>query len=321
MRPDLIDSKNLDANETAHFEQELRFVKTQTYDRLYPDFGLFGGNFPLSYEVPAHARTIEVRSFDVTGIAKIISDFSDDLPRADIIATSDEVKVRTIADSFGYSIDEIRASSATKSRLDARKADAAKRAIFSKMNDIAFRAMVDTHAGMRGLLYTPGIPVSLFANNLAGTSKKWADKTPNEILKDLNAMVQAQVKTTKGVERPDTIYLPTLSYGIISTTPRSDNSDTTIMEFFLKTNPFIKKISLLVELDDVTPRPSGLGGLGGVAICFKNDKMKLAYEITSQFEQLPAQEKGLEFIVPCMAKTAGFCVYYPLSIGIWEGLE
>jgi hypothetical protein len=38
------------------------------------------------------------------------------------------------------------------------------------------------------------------------------------------------------------------------------------------------------------------------------------------FEQLPVQEQGLEFQVPCHSRVGGTIVYYPLSMAIMEGL-
>jgi len=321
MKPDKILTQHLDANETAHFEEQLKYVKTETYDRLYPEYGLFaGGYFPISYEVPDTATSIEVRSFDRTGIASIITDYSDDLPRADIMGVADTVPIRPLGSSYGYSVDEVRISSKTGSRLDARKAEAAKQSIFARMNDIMFKARPETHAKMTGILYTAGIPVTVLPNNAAGTSKKWADKTADEMLADLKTMSQASWKLTNGVERPDTILLPLEAYGECSTRPRSTQSDTTVLEFFLKTSPYITRVGTIAELDSVTPRPSQVAGSSSVALVYKNDKSKFAFEITKQFEQFPAQERGLEFVVPCLAKTAGPVVYYPLSITIWEGL-
>ena len=38
MKPEIIHATNLDANESAFFSQELRHVKSRTYDVLYPEF-------------------------------------------------------------------------------------------------------------------------------------------------------------------------------------------------------------------------------------------------------------------------------------------
>ena len=324
MKPDVVKSQNLDANETAFFEDQLRYVKTKTYDRKYPEFGLFG-NIPISYEVPKHKREIEVRSYDMTGIAKIISDFADDLPRVDVVAISATVKVRTLGDAYGYSVDEITTASALGESLDGRKAIAAKRAIIARMNNIAWKARPATHYGMTGLFFTSGIPCSQFPLNAGATSRKWKDKTSNEILADLNLMAWTSWKLTNGIERPDTILLTQEAYGIATTKKLADNgSDTTIAEFFLKTNPWIKRIDTIAELMGVSPRPSGIGTTTdscNVCIAYKNDPEKLTFEIPMQFEQLPVEPKGLEMIINCMAKTAGTLVYYPLSITFWEDAE
>jgi hypothetical protein len=38
------------------------------------------------------------------------------------------------------------------------------------------------------------------------------------------------------------------------------------------------------------------------------------------FEQLPVQEKGLEYVVNCHSRIGGVLIYYPLSQYIMDGI-
>ena len=63
--------------------------------------------FPVKTEVPAGAATAMQRVYDQTGMAKIISNYADDLPRADVVGQEIPTKVLTLGDSYGYNVVEI----------------------------------------------------------------------------------------------------------------------------------------------------------------------------------------------------------------------
>ena len=58
----------------------------------------------------------------------------------------------------------------------------------------------------------------------------------------------------------------------------------------------------------------------GVGFMFTKDPKKFTIEHPLPFYQHPVQPTGLEFVVPCEAKTAGALIYYPLSMLIIPGI-
>ena len=65
------------------FARELDHVKAQSYDVQYPEFTALN-LFPISSEADPGAETITYYTYDKTGLAKIIDNYSTDLPRADV---------------------------------------------------------------------------------------------------------------------------------------------------------------------------------------------------------------------------------------------
>ena len=145
-------SVHLDANESVFFARELEYVKNRTYDKKYPDlrYSMF---LPVSTEANPGAESITFTSYDQVGIAKIIANYADDLPRCDAFGTQTETKVKGIGDAYGYSIQEIRNSMMANKNLDARKASACRRAIEQKINECAWKAR-----GVNGLYGCCTIP-------------------------------------------------------------------------------------------------------------------------------------------------------------------
>lgn len=307
----------LDANETAFFTRELEVVKQRSYDVVYPELKALA-LIPVSTEAGPGAETIVYESFDAVGMAKIIASYADDLPRADVKGQEFRAPIRSVGNSYGYNLQEIRAAAKAGRPLVQRKANAARRAHDQKINDIAW--LGDEEHGLLGLLTHPnvtrGTAAAVGDENGGTNSPKWEHKTAAQILADLNAMVADMVLLTKGAEVPDTLLLPIDEHARIATTPFAEGVETTILEFFLKTNPSINRVEWVAELTD-----AGVDNPGeDVAVVFKRSEDKLTLEIPQPFEQLPEQADNLEFKVPCHSRVGGVIIYYPLSVSILEGI-
>lgn len=301
----------LDVNESAFFKRQLEFIKSQTYDVKYKELKATT-LIPVSTEAPNGADTITFRRFSKIGFAKIVSDYANDFPRVDIVGEEQQAFVRSLGDSYGYSVKEIRRAQMAGLNLNARRAETARRAIDELINDIAFSG--DTDYNLQGLIDYPGITEYTVPNDGTGSSKLWSTKTPDQIVRDVTGMLDAVVDTTNGRESPDTLILPLSQYLIIANTRMTDGNDKTIMTYIKENNPFIKKIEWIVEL-----KSAGAGSTDRMMI-FPSDPRNLTLEIPQPFEQFTPQQKGMEFEVPCHAETAGVIVYYPLSIAFGDGI-
>ena len=309
---------------SVFFARELDHVKGQSYDVEYPELtGL--SLFPISNEADAAAETITYYTYDKQGLAKVIDNYSDDLPRADVDGKPSTAKVKSLGASYGYSIQEMRASRMANKGLDARKAEAARYAIDSKTNIIAWKG--DEASGLMGVL-SSGQSIPLYTIPTVGGKTKWTEKGADDILADINGMAKYVAKTTKNVERPDTLCVPAEVYMDIATR-RIPDTATTVLSFLLEHSPYIKNIVSAAELDanspETNPYAEGAPGVTanagvGVAFLFKKDPRKLTLENPLPYTQHTVQVKNLETTVPCEARTAGVIVYYPLSALIAVGV-
>ena len=303
-------SVNLDANETLFFSRELEYTKARTYDKKYAEirYSMF---LPVSGEANTGADAITYTQYDMAGMAAIISNYADDLPRCDAFGTQTVTKVKGIGASYGYSLQEIRASQMANKGLDQKKANAARRGIEQKLNNIAWLA--DNENGLYGLIHNPNITSH---NTTAGSV--WTSATNAEILADMMYAIDTVTTTTNGVEIPNTLLLPLAQYALVSSTPLQTGSDTTILDFFRKNRPNVT-VDWLAELKDVAAAPVS-GTTKDCMLAYTNDDDHLSFEMPQAFEQLPAQERNLEFVINCHARCAGVLVYYPASVHLVEGI-
>lgn len=314
-------SMNFDDAEAASvfFARELDFVKSQSYDVEYPEFTALS-LFPMSSEVDPGAETVTYYSYDKTGLAKIISNYATDLPRADVKGKPTTAIIKSLGDSYGYSIQEMRASRMAGKSLDTRKAESARYQIDYLNNKIAWNG--DAETGLKGVLSTDNdVPLCTIANGAKGTTS-WADKTEDEILADITGMLKQMATVTKKVEKPDTLALSSDAYIEIQN-KRIEGTATTVLKYIQDNIPDIKQIVSCPELDadSVETNPYAAASDGkAVALLFKNDSRKLSIENPLPFMQYPIQTQGLEVVVPCEARTAGAMIYYPMSLLIAVGV-
>ena len=306
---------------SVFFARELDHVKAQSYDVEYPEFTALN-LFPVSNEADPGAETITYYTYDRTGLAKVIDNYSTDLPRADVNGKPSFARVKSLGDSYGYSAQEMRASRLAGKSLDSRKGESARFQIDNLTNKIAWAG--DAESGLLGVL-SPEQSIPLFAIDVGATSGEtsWLKKTPDEILDDINGMAKHVARTTKNVERPDTLCLPSDVFMHIST-KRLPDTHISIMKYLTDNSPYIKNIVNAAELDSdaIGTNPYAAAEDGqGVAFLFKNDKKKLSLENPMPFYQYPLQVRNLETVIPCESRTAGVIMYYPLSALIAVGVS
>lgn len=311
---EVVKAVNLDANESAFFARELEAIKARTYDVQYPEYKAVR-LIPVSTEAGSGAESITYRQFDSVGLMKVIANYADDLPRSDVFGKEFTSPIRSLGGSYGWNLQEVRAAAKARRPLTSRKADAARMSYEQKVNRIGWfaRPADGVNRGLTGLLYNPNVTSG------AATTGSWGSATTDQIIGDVNDAINDPISLTKGVEVPNTVLLPVDKYTQIASTPRSTTSDTTILEFLRRVHPGVT-FEWVNELSAVDPAPSGGSAPTNIMIAYRRDPMKLTYEIPQPFEQLPVQERGLEYVVPTHARNGGVIVYYPLSVNIVEGI-
>jgi hypothetical protein len=306
-----IEEQRLDADQTAFFGRELEHIKAKSYDVRYAELKA-RMLIPVSSEAGPGAESITYYQYDMFGIAKIAGSYAKDLPRADVRGKKFTVPVESLVSSYGYTLQDIRAAHMANKPLEQRKGNAARRVVEQQINTIALFGNADY--ALPGLLTNVNIPTAAVAATGAGGTTQFANKTPDQILADLNLLANSIPTATKGAEIPTTLLLPLKQFTYIGSTPRASFSDMTILEFYLNNHPFIKEADWVNELAGTGP-----GGTDQM-IAYRRDPDALTLEIPQEFEQLPVQEVGLEYLIPCHARIGGTIVYYPLSAAIGYGI-
>lgn len=304
----------IDADGAFFFQRQLEHIKAKSYDVQYAELKA-RSLFPVSNEAGPGVTSITYRTYDSVGMAKIINAYADDLPRADVAGKETSIPVRSVGTSYGYNLDEINAAQLTGQPLEQRRANASRRAVEQVVNNVAFYG--DADSGLPGLFSNPNIPTGAVVDPGSGT--EWVNKTPDQILTDINDAFADVFETTKMVESANTLLLPPGQWSYIMTTARSANSDTTIAQYVVNNSPYLNSLDDIIPLNECAAANNPLLATDAMVVYDRNpDKLQL--EIPVELEYLPVQQKNLEYVIPGRSRLAGLNIYYPLSLSISTGI-
>lgn len=297
-----------DPGTSAAFLRALTHIVSKTYDKRYPDLKarLF---IPVDSSVPAGAEFFVWRSWDYAGMAKIITDYADDLPMADVMAVEVTQKVEGLGNAYAYSINDLKAAAMSGIPLDTKRTYAVRRTHENRVDALA--AFGDAASGFTGFLNNANVPIITTPDIHGG----WDTATAAEILSDLNLICNSIVTTSKEAFTPDTLLLPVSRYSLLASKPYSDVVPDTVLEVFLKNSPYIRSVDQWHRLDTADSL-----GTGPRCVAYKRDPEMLGLVIPQEFEQLPPQPQNLAFKIPCWSKIGGVVVYYPISMVYGDGI-
>jgi hypothetical protein len=292
-----IDANKLDAHGIWTVNQLTQLLNRQ-YEQAYPQTGVLE-LFPVTTELSPVTKNFEWMEFDGVTSAKIIADYTDDLPTVEAMASEKTGKVFRLGNAWFISIDEIKAGQALGSSLSDRKASLAREGHETLVNDLVFKGSA------------PHNIVSVFdqpnINRL--TSASWT--TPEIAFSELQDLIETIEDVTLGRHHVTNIVIPPSKRRLL--TQKMPDVTESYLAWFKENYPNVT-ITAIAELEDI----DGSGTKGVLA--YEKDPMNMSIEIPERFNMLPMQPKDLHFKVPCTSKCTGLIVYRPLTIAILSGV-
>ena len=304
----------LDADSNRFFLNELRYIIPEMLEFDYADISA-RLVLPVDRRAGPGAQIIEVRQRTTVGEAKVIADYADDLPKANVFAEFFTQKVRSLGCEATWSLQEIRSAALASAnggnvQLDREESDGAREAILRLENSLAWAG--STKFGLIGVVSAPNVPTTV-APDGASTNPQWSTKTAQEIVDDLNFMVNQIVENSNQVERPDTILLPVAQYHIAVNKNMGLGTDTTALQYFVNNSPYIASMDNVIPINEL--KGAGAGGVD-IAIAYKKDASKIQLNVPFDVESLAPEVRGMTTTVTYHSRFGGVTVKKPLSMHI-----
>ena len=298
---------------TAHLEQmgvdkadaagiwtvsQLTAALNRAYEKEYAENSVVN-IFPVTNEIPGHAKYFEYPEFDGVGIAQIIADYSDDLPLVDAFMTEKQGKVFRFGNAFLISTDEIKAGAATGQSLSTRK-----QALAFEAHDNLLDKLVWSGSAPHGI---PSVFDHPNINNVvAGTWNSAA-----AAMSDITALIDAIETSTNGTHTTTDILLPASARRLMQ--ELVPNTSISYAQLFATNNSGIN-LRYLQFLDNYD------GAGGKAALAFEKNPLNMSIEIPEATNVLPGQVKDLHIKYPVTSKTTGLILYRPLTVAVMKGI-
>lgn len=280
--------------------KQLTETLKRSYEKEYPDNSVVK-IFPVSNEIPSHAKYFEYPEFDGASIAQIIADYSDDLPLVDAFMTEKQGKVFRFGNAFLISTDEIKAGAATGQSLSARKQALAFEAHDNLLDKLVWKG--STPHGIKSVFNADNV------NQVEATATGWASAA--DAVADVTNMIDAIETATQGMHSATNIILPASARRLMQ--QLVPNTTISYGELFTRNNPgvSIQYLQFLDNYDDAG---------GKAALAFEYDPLNLAIEIPEAANVLPGQPKDLHFKYPVTSKSTGLIIFRPLTVSVLKGI-
>lgn len=267
---------------------QLLRINTEVEMQVYPDF-----DYSRLMFVNTDGDMWDIGSVfysgDIAGAAQFLSHKGFDMPYADI-ATSQHLQANHFAGiGYEWSLGELQRAAKAGRQLGSEKAMAARKVAESFLYGIAIRGNAEKN--QTGLVNDANVPTANVSADGTGGLTTFASKTPDQINRDVNAVLNAPFNATKETQRANTLLLPSTRLQYMASTRIGDGSDT-ILKFVRENNVYTLETGQPLVIR--SSRELDTAGAGGTArmMAYDNDRGVVQFHLPGPHEFLPAFQKS-----------------------------
>lgn len=298
--------------------QQLTTYEAEVYRTKYPDYD-YASLIPVSTGAPEWSKSVGFFSIDTVGKAEWQAGGADDIPLADVGFAKGEHSIFMAAIGYGWNLEEINTARMAGVALGPEKAVAARRAYAQFMYNVAFSG--DTEKGLTGLFNASGMTGGNVTNDGTGSSRLWSDKTPAQILRDINDLLAGIYVDSLEIEMADTLLLPFGAWQYIAQTPMSATNSETILSFLLKNNIYTLTTGRQLTIRTVRGLENAGATSTGRMIAYRRDPSVLKLHLPMPHRFLDVfQIAPLRWVVPGIFRTGGVELRLPGAIRYGDGI-
>lgn len=289
-------------------------VNTRVYETRYPDWD-FGRLVYVDTTGPEWSPGILTYTSDMSGRANWQSGYAKDVPLADVSADRTPRNFHLAAIGYQWNLEEVNSALAVPgASLSDRRARAARLAYTKFLFDLTVKGSAEK--GMGGLINYAGVTITNAPADGTAGSTLWVNaagvgqKTPAQIVRDINIALQGIFISTYESELADTLLLPIEAYNYIAGTPYSATTMETILSFVQRTNIYTQQTGRPLTIRTVRELSTGAAnGTTGRMVAYRNGEeyVKLLLPMPHRFLNV-WQDGPMNYVVPGIFRTGGIDV-------------
>ena len=178
-----------------------------------------------------------------------------------------------------------------------------------------------TRVSSTGLVNNPRIMRVSSPATGTGNSSKWADKTADQILDDINTLIAGvwKVCDCSSDALPDHILVPVEQFGLLVTRKVSDDSERSILTYVLENNLTNQQGGHLV----ISPCKwlSGAGSnYADRMVCYINSPDKICFNLTQPLRRMDTEYAEMRIKIPYIAQFSEVRFLYTLTVRYMDGI-
>lgn len=301
-----------DSQEAAAFlVSQLAYTESSVFERQYLPLQ-YEQLLPISFEAGEWADSIRYEIYDHAGRGKRQNSRGKDIPKVDVAMADKSMPVMNGAIGYDYTTEELRRSAYLRRPVSERKLMAAVEGYRRHMNDVGLYG--ESSSAVTGLFNNANVPQG---NAPTGA---WASATPANILKDINTLIQNVWTNTAYNDQITHIVMSPVKYAYIASTPRSDNSDKTILQYVKENN--IAKVEKNIDIVFTAGYGLDTAGVGTThrMLGYVKSDQRLVMHVPLPLRFLAPQLTALLIEIPGEYKYSGVEFRYPKSAYYMDGL-
>jgi len=245
-----------------------------------------------------------------------ISAESSAIPGVAINGAKIVLPLRLAAREVSYTSVELERSQLTGQPIDVQKIDALN--VLYQMNVDQMVYIGSEDVGATGLLNNADVTIDAAATGVNGGTE-WSQKTPDEILADVNSLVESAWSAAAFAVCPDKLLLPPLQFSYISSQKVSSAGNVSILKF-LKENC----ISLQVNGRELDIQPvkwlTGRGvGPSDRMVAYTNSEDRVRYPMVP-IRRETAYYQGIRYTAPYIYALGEMEFVYPETVRYMDGI-
>ena len=154
-----------------------------------------------------------------------------------------------------------------------------------------------------------------------GSSSKWADKTADQILADINAIIAAIWESCdcSSDALPNHILVPVEQYGMLVTRKVSDGGERSILAYIRENNLTSQQGGNLVISPSKWCRSAGSGGVDRM-VCYINHPDKICFNLTQPLRRMDTEYAEMRIKIPYIAQFSEVRMLYPQTVRYMDGI-
>ncbi len=301
-----------DGAETFFTARSLEYVRKVAfevkYQALKADTFIPWGITPI--DPGAEFYTIDI--LDVVGKAQVTRDLAGDVPEVDIKRTSATQSMASIRLAYSYTFQDARAALMAGKPLVTTKATKCRWLMQRDLDSIALIGDPLVGTG-KGLFNSSGTDSYTVPATGSGNSTLFDNKTPDQVVIDMQAPAGQVYANTKENEIVTDIIVPTTVWNLLNQRRVGDGTSMSLLAY-VKANAMQPGSGRPFSIDS-SPYLETLGsGSTRRMVSYKKDPENMEMLISVAFEQFAPQNRGARVVTDCHMRTGGFGLTIPKSV-------